>query len=77
MRLLLVLSVVCAVFCLATATTCTSQSKLQDGREPCYLYHMVQPVDLGSQDKQTMNDVAMETPSDAAVALATKHANMS
>ena len=38
---------------------------------------MVQPVDLGSQDKQTMNNVAMETPSDAAVALATKHANIS
>ena len=38
---------------------------------------MVQSVDLGSQDKQTMNDVAMETLSDAAVALATKHDNMS
>ena len=77
MRLVLVLSVLCAVFCLATATNCTSQSKSQDGREACYLYHMVQQVDLGGQDEQTMNDVAMETPSDAAVALATKHANMS
>ena len=36
---------------------------------------MVQPVDLGSQDEQTMIGVAMETPSDAAVALATKHPN--
>ena len=105
MRLVLVFSVVCAVFYLATATTCTSQSKSQDGREACYLYlasfpgplrefrtasderagpgneanlhHMVQSVDFGGQDKQTMNGVAMETPSDVAVALATKHANMS
>ena len=38
MRLVLVFSVVCAVFYLATATTCTSQSKSQDGREACYLY---------------------------------------
>ena len=38
------------------------------------------PVPYGatsSQDKQTIDDVAMETPSNAAVALATKHANMS
>ena len=34
-------------------------------------------VDFGSQDEQTMNGVAMETPSDVAVALATKHGNMS
>ena len=32
---------------------------------------------FGSQDEQTINDVAMETPSDVAVALATKHGNMS
>ena len=64
MRLVLVFSVVCAVFCLATATTCISQSKSQDGREACYLYHMVQPVEFGGQDKQTMNGVAMETLSD-------------
>ena len=37
---------------------------------------MVQSVVLGSQDKQTMNDVAMETPSDAAVALATKSSDV-
>ena len=34
-------------------------------------------VDFGSQDEQTINGVAMETPSNVAVALATKHANMS
>ena len=77
MRLVLVSSVVCAVFYLAIATTCTSQSKSQDRREACCLYHMVQPVDFGSQDEQTIDGVAMETPSDVAVALATKHANMS
>ena len=37
----------------------------------------MQSVDFGGQDEQTMNGVAMETPSDVAVALATKHANMS
>ena len=31
---------------------------------------------LGSQDEQTINGVAMETPSDAAVALATKPSNV-
>ena len=38
---------------------------------------MVQSVDFGSQGEQTINGVAMETPSNVGVALATKHANMS
>ena len=36
MRLVLVLSMVSAVFYLATATNCTSQSKSQDRREACH-----------------------------------------
>ena len=55
MRLVPVFSVVCAVFHLATATSCTSQSK------PQVTFTVLWSNQL-TLDEQTINGVAMETP---------------
>ena len=60
MRLVPVFSLVCAVFHLATATNCTSQSKPQvAGKHVTFTVLWSNQLTL---DEQTINGVAMETP---------------